>query len=1165
MNEKEMLTALSLDELAALVGKGAPDAGAAEDTDARPLSGRTPRPDKENLPLSYAQERLWFMNRLSPGKTFANLPFCLEITGNLDVDAFCRAWLDVAGRHEPLTSIFPITDEGKPCLRFIPVDLCALETEDISSLNPEQQEEYALRAMARESDSGFDLTKGPLMRGRLLCHGQGVFTFIYNFHHSVFDGWSVSIFIDELFWAYEARHAGREPDFPALPATYSDYALWHREQMRSPAASENLRWWKAHLDGVEDLELPADFPRKSEQSFAGETIQFAVPERVRKQAEIFALANGSTPFMFWLSVFALVLGRYAGQNAFAVGSSIAGRDHPATESLIGFFVNNLVIKADFSPSMTVRDYFAAMRESILLSFEHGNLPFQLIAESMGRNLDLSRNPICQATLTYQNFYPPGKLPQGLSLRSRLVPLRASHMDLDLLLAPEDTGLTGFLFYATDLFKAKTAERMVHSFTELAGSITEYADVPLTVLFRLETVFPGYPERGASLLSTPAEAHLITSPWNLFKKQANLKPDAPALVLSDDFPGEPDATSQRDGQTRIISYARLNALAESMAGCLARSGLGKGSVTALLMLSGVELITAILAVWRQGGTWVPLDPNHPPSRLYEVLRSSGASRLICLPQHLDTLDLQGNGLGHITAHVITPWQLVGEEKAAPPPAGMDADDTICILHTSGSTGTPKGIPITVKGLSHRVAWMQTRYPGQPGDLTCQKTSPLFGDYIAETFGSLMDGIPVLLLGHDSSLDVGRLMEKMEQYGVTQIGLVTSLLAAMHRISSGLTGRLPTLRRIISSGEGMSVELADATLRAIPGVRIINLYGAMETLDMSCFEHSEKTLGTLPPTGNLPAGSPLPGVSIALADANLIPVPLGSPGIIHAAGPGLMPGYLFGGSNDAFSLMRLRDTPERWFRVGDAGLVDAEGRLVYLGRKDQQIKVRGVRVEPQEVRRHILAFGGVKDAFVTAWSSPRENTRLIAFVVPEQWSGSETDGWEQTPNLRAFLMERLPAVMLPDFVMPVAAWPRTPSGKINAPRLLEMFSSFAGREVPVPAFDEHSAEGALYQLWTQVIGVGGIHVRVNFFEAGGNSLLLVDLHEKIQREFSLSFPLTVLFQNPTIESQAAYLRKQGAGSSRLTADSHADQAIRRREPFISSRLRARGMQPANTTEQ
>lgn len=1156
---------MSLDELANLVAEAVPkdtSGGLGEHL----LLGNTPQPDIDKLPLSDAQERLWFMDRLSPGKPFANLPFCLEIKGNLDNNAFGQAWLDVIGRHEPLTSIFPMTEEGKASLRFLPVEDFTLGIEDISGLKQEEQKEHVVNAMSHESSTGFDLVQGPLVRGRLICHGKTRFTFLYNFHHIVFDGWSVSIFIEELFKAYETRKAGKEPDFPALTASYSDYAIWHKEQMVAPAAAETLRWWESYLNGIEDLELPTDYPRKDIQSFEGETIKFTIPAKVSKQAEDFALASDSTPFAFWLSVFSLVLGRYAGQNAFAVGSPVAGRDHQATEPLVGFFVNNLIVKVGFSPSMTVREFFSSMRKSILLSFEHVNLPFQTIAESMRHNLDLSRNPIFQAALTYQNFSMPGNLPQGLSLLSRVVPVRGSHMDMDLMLESDENRLTGFLLYSTDLFSAKTANGITLAIKELARVITGMLDVPLGDLFRLTSVFPDCSERGSSLLSTPHEDYLITSPWNLFQKQVELKPDEPALILSDDFPDTPDLEGMTDGsgRTRNITYSQLAVMAESMATDFADSGVDKEHITALLMLSGVELIAAMLAVWRLGGTWVPLDPNHPPSRQYEVLHNSGVSCLIGLPRHTEKLELEANGLSNITVHATIPWQHVAEKDSATLAAEMDGDDIICILHTSGSTGVPKSIPITVRGICHRITWMQNHYPAQNDDLTCQKTSPLFGDYMAETFGSLMSGISVLLLGHDSSLDVSRLMSKMEQYNVTQIGLVTSLLTAMHRISDGLKGRLPTLRRIISSGEGMPIELADVTVRAIPGVRIINLYGSIEVLDMTCFDYSEKDLGTVAPDGVLPAGRPLPGVAMVLLDANLVPVPLGETGVIHVSSPGLMPGYISGGSDESFISLQLRDEPENWFKIGDTGFVDEQGRLIYQGRKDQQIKLRGVRVEPKEVRQSILEYQDIEDAFVTAWHDPLGNTRLVAFIVREKQSDTNTADQDLVPTLRSFLLKRLPAMMLPDFIMPVDAWPRTPSGKINAPKLLETIDAFIGQNHSVPGIDEHSIEGTLYRLWTQVVGAGIIHVRMNFFEAGGNSLLLVYLHEKLQREFAVTFPLTVLFQNPTIESQAEYLRKQNIRND-LAPSSQTGRTGRikhRTASKAADRLKVRGLRSAKT---
>ena len=1118
---RDSLALMSLDELLAQINTTEENRTTADNTEALFVADSLPELEGALPPLSYAQERLWFMDRLAPNSPFYNIAFGLEITGPLNTRALQAAWQDVVARHETLTSTFPVNEEGKPGLRFIAPERCCIEIQDISALSPRLQEETVSAAKDREVTEGFFLEQGPLLRAVLLRHSDTLFTFLYTFHHIIFDGWSIAVFMDELFTAYKARCRHEEPNLPKLPATYGQYALWQCKLMESPFGPKEFNWWKEYLLDTTELELWSDFPRPDTQSFKGSVVEFSIPTAVRTNLESLAQQHGATPFMVWLALYAVVLGRLSGRREFTVGNSVAGRTHPSTEKLIGFFVNNMVVKISNDQELPFTGHLERVRDSILLSFEHGELPFQFLAKGLGRHLDLSRNPIYQSGLTYQNMPPAQEMPQDLSFRQLSIPIKTTHLDIHLLMWPGAERLSCSLSYTTDLFSRETAENICASITKLAEAVALDPQRTVADLFRDTKIFPPH-KRGESIISAPDEDFPFLSPWERIQQSVAKKPDSPALIVCDDMPELVPSVSPGKG-TEYISNAKFASLIEETAADMAHLPVGRGHITAILLYSGVEMLTTMLAIWHRGGAWLPLDPDHPPLRQCEILRNIGADCIISTPDHLKALNLEAHGLGHITTHEAKNWRTIHPTGRAPAPVTVKPEDFACIYHTSGSTGSPKGVPILHGNMSHRLSWEWKAHPIRDDDVVCMKTAIVFVDFFTEAFSTLLSGTPFLLLGHAAAQDVPRLMEKMEQYNTTKVIMVASLLKAMHRISNGLQGRLQTLRRIRTSGEPMEVKLAADTLKAIPGVSIINMFGSTEMLNPTTFHFTAESAKELDPAGIIPAGNSLPGRTTALLDDNLLPVPRGERGIIYAAGPGLTSGYLSGNAGNAFHVLALNGKTQRFFRSGDLGYLDERGRLNYLGRNDHQIKVRGVRIESAEVQAAMLAFEGVQEAMVATWRDADENTRLVGFVIREKQYQTTQDEHGYIQRLRNFLLERLPPVMVPDFIKVLEDWPRTPSGKISRPLLLENFTAPATQNATAPHPADDTVKGKLSHLWSQVIGTQNIAGHSNFFEAGGNSLLLVNLHERIQKTFAVSFPLTALFQNPTIESQTRYLNK------------------------------------------
>ena len=1120
MSLSDTLTSMPLDELAALmaaVNAASEEAGAEGDQPALPaVEGAFP-------PLSYAQERLVFMDRLSEGNAFYNLAYGHDITGPLHVEAWRGAWLNVVSRHEPLRSVFPDDEQGKPCVRFIEPERCAVQYHDVRALTEEERQALIDQAKTAMFETPFFLKNGPLTRAVLYRKSDSEFTFLYGFHHSVFDGWSMTVFLDELIASYNAYVNGQSPTLSDMPATHGQYALWQRKKMEGPYGREEGRWWQEYLSDVDDLHLKTDKPRPQAQSFAGDRVAFAIARPVRAALEKTAEEEGASHFMLWLSLFSLVLGRYSGQTRFTVGSSITGRPHPDTESMIGFLVNNLVIKCANASDLTFRRHLASIKESVLTSYSHGELPFQMVTQSLGRHPDVSRNPVYQAAFTYQNLPETGLGVPGLHFSDVTFPTTHTHVDVDLLAWPSEGELTCCLVYATDLFERNTAEAFCGSMREAARSLAERPERSIRDLFNDRTVFPSLYAKKLSVITGPEESYRFLSPWERLMEHAARKPDAAALILSDDMveimpgPGEPRAT----GKTVEVSFARLASMSASVASSLNDPRVGPGQRTAILLYTGVEMFAATLGVWHRNGAWLLVDPETPPSRLQAILDEFKPDSMVSTPEIMRACG-QEERMAGIFFYPMPAWRDLPARADASPPVKPVQDDFAGFLFTSGSTGRPKGAPFLHGDISRRLSWEMENYPLKEGDLACLKNSVSYADFFGEVFVPLLSGVPLLLLGHSPARDVQRLLQKIEMYGVTKLVIVPSLLKTMHRITDGLKGRLGSVRYIRTSGELLPARLAEETLAAIPGLTLYSVYGSMEMLNPTGYCCPGQGFEAPPGQINMPAGHPLPGRQVAVLDEYRLPVPRGAAGEIYASGWGLVPGYIGNERASTFCRLNLTGTVERWYQSGDTGYIDASGQLIVTGRKDFQIKIRGVRVEPDDVEEIMLRHPGVREAKVTAWEDADGNKRLFGFVLlGVDVSLHKNDRPAFARKVRMFLLERLPAVMVPDCVTILEEWPRTPTGKTSTPLLRDAFKRETANADPHAEDKFQGPAEVIAGIWGRIIGGYSQDAKTTFFEAGGNSLSLVTLHSELQRAFQREFPLTVLFQNPTIESQVHYL--------------------------------------------
>ncbi len=1023
------LANLSIEELAKLIQQTQAE-NACEESAGRLGNGQEPRLEDTvvDIPIaSYTQERLWFMDKLAPGNPFYNIPFGIRIEGALNEKAFSEAWKDVLERHAPLRSLFRDGANGIPEVVYL-----SPEQMPLTVSGPEAAGRIA-QLMDKEADTGFDLSKGQLIRGTLIPESMDAHILLFTVHHIIFDGWSITVFLNDLFTAYAARLERKKPGWDKLPVTYEQFAVWHRREIQNIAAEET-QWWREHLANLPDLDIPTDFPRPEQQSFRGKVHVFNVSHATADKLENLAREQGVTSFAVWLAVFSVVLARHSGQTDFAVGSSFAARGHEGVESLVGFFVENLCIRPEVDLSLSFRDFVKKAGQAAITAIEHGKLPFQLLAEASGRQRDLSKNPVYQAAFTYQNMPSGTEVPGNLKVNGLVTPLHATHMDLEVLAWPDENGMCCQLLYATDIFRDETVRRIADDFLAVASAAADNSDT-LTASLGLGNTL--------SLYHGTMRPYDVIEPFRLFAGLCAEAPDAAAVILEK---GDEEAAQNDEGDSgsiraRKTSRAELMRLVDLFCKELLAAKVGKGDVAAVRLEQGPELLAALLAIWRIGAAWTCIIPESPSVVAEWILNNAQASCLITRgefwaerseagaksspEQKADNQTDATSSLKVIFVESLakdTDQTDLADQNV--PVVSLAADDLACIFYTSGSTGRPKGVSYSHKGVANRLQWMWEQFPWQKGEVAIQKTSPVFTDFLWEAFGPLLSGVPLVVTSSKRSANVSWLVECLERNHVSRLVIVPSLLAEFHIISGGLFGRLPALRWISASGEPLSPSLASATLKALPSVRLLNLYGSTEvTADATWHRVSPDGYA-----GTVSIGTPIHNTSVAIVDEQQNILPRGAVGELYVSGACLAKGYHnYSGERQNAFIRSHSDSTEKngsgknslpgntvWFATGDLAKMDAGGQVYHFGRKDRQLKIRGMRIEPDEIQSVLETHPLVREARVigvnggipqpqsapgqsstTSGSSrqnTRQDTRLAAYIIPqseEADAGSQAD--------------------------------------------------------------------------------------------------------------------------------------------------------------------------------
>jgi amino acid adenylation domain-containing protein len=1054
--------------------------------EARPGAPRLEARERDRPPpLSFAQQRLWFLAQLEPDSSFYNIAAPVRMAGGVDVEALRRSLDALVARHESLRTTFQVIDD-EPVQVIAPSLPLDLPVVDLTDLPGPAREEEARRLTTLDAQEPFDLVHGPLIRARLIELEAAEHILLLTVHHIVSDGWSMDVLFRDLSALYEAHRDGTAPALPELAVQYADFSLWQRDVLTGPELARQLDYWLHKLDGAPPvLELPTDRPRPAVQAFRGGTHTFTLPSALVERVKALGELEGATPFMTLLAAFEVLLHRYTGQHDLVVGTPIANRTRPELEGLVGFFANTLVLRAEVAGEHTFRQLLAHVRDVTLDAYAHQDVPFEKLVEELEPQRSLAHNPLFQVMFTLQNtgrVRPPGITGTDTDAGAGVIGTGVAKFDLTAFLVETTEGLDLGFEYNSDLFDASTVARMAGHFGNLlAGAVAE-PDRPIASLPMLTQS-----ELLQLLEWNATEAPAVEqSVHGLFEAQAERTPEASSVTAG--------------GET--ATYAELNERANRVAHRLLRLGVTPDTPVGLCVERSLDMIAGVLGVLKAGGAYVPLDPSYPRQRLALMMEDARLGALITQARLAAKLPL-----GDESVVVIDDGAEAepGDERNPGVPA--HPEQLAYVLYTSGSTGRPKGVGMPHRPLVSLVQWQTRRSALAPGAPTLQFASLSFDVSFQEIFSTLCSGGTLVLVSDHCRRDTEALLRVIASERVQRLFMPYVALQQLAEQARD-TAELPdSLREVITAGEQLHVTPQIRELFTRIRCPLYNQYGPSETHVVT--EHelsgSPDSWPALPPIGR-----PIPGASVQLLDSAGQRVPVGVAADMYLGGLAQARGYL-----GRPGLTAERFVPDlegaagaRLYASGDRARYLPDGTIEFLGRSDDQVKVRGFRVEPGEVESALGGHPDVRQAAVVARPDGSGGRRLIAYVQPA------ANKHPSTKELRTHLAASLPEHMVPAAYVLLDDLPLTPSGKLDRRRLPDP-SGVATTESAEFVAPRTPTEQVLARIWTDLLAVDRVGIHDNFFDLGGHSLLATRVISRVRDELQCDIPLRSLFEFPTVE--------------------------------------------------
>ncbi|HEY1348409.1 MAG TPA: amino acid adenylation domain-containing protein, partial [Ktedonobacteraceae bacterium] len=1060
------------------------------------------RAGNSHFPLSFSQERVWFIQQLDPGSLAYNTQTLHRLSGTLDVAALQRSLQEIVRRHEIFRTTFPEV-EGRPVQIIHPALAVTIPLVDLQWLDKDASATRAQRLVHEEFRRPFAIDRLPLIRWTLLRLAADEHVLILVEHHLVHDGWSANVLLSETLTLYEAFSAGKPSPLPELSLQFADFAAWQRQWMQGDVAKAQLAYWQQKLrESPPSIALPTDRPHASQQSFRGATLRTVLPPHIAAGLRALSRHEGVTLFMTMFSAFLILLYRYSGQADLSVGTAIANRRWPETEGLIGMIINNIVLRTHMTGNPTFRELLRRVYAVTTEAYANQDLPFDQVVNAVQPERDAIRNPLFQIMFS---FHDP---PMPDLHRSHLMVGLDEGMsngfvkfDLDLLVIPRaeqylgkrphtDTAECMLVWeYNTDLYDGSTVARMQEHYELLLSDILAHPQRPISAL----QILP------------PAEEQHVLHTWNatqhafaedmgihqLFERQVAQTPDAIAVLFEDAF----------------LTYFALNARANQIAHILRTRGVQPEHIVGLYLDRSLEQVSGMLGILKAGGAYLPLDPDAPPERLAFLLRNAHVSVLLTVLPLQESIPTDYCGQ-RLYLDEAAPWQQEPShnELAQPHPLNL-----AYVIYTSGSAGQPKGVLVSQRGLCNHMHWMQTTYPLNRTDRVLQKTPFSFDASVWEFYAPLLAGACLVMARPGGHQDLAYLVRTVAREQITILQLVPAVLANL--LLEPEIGACTSLRYVFCGGEELS-NAVQTRFFATLAADLCNLYGPTETtiqaVTWTCERASEQR--------RVPIGRPIFNTQVYLLDTHLQAVPVGAVGELYIGGAGVARGYLH---QPALTAEHFCPDPfsssggERLYRSGDTGRYRADGALEFLGRTDEQAKLRGLRIEPGEVEHILKRHLAVREAVVRVSQSDQAHSRLVAYVVPAQAKSAPG-----IPELRAYLLHYLPDSMVPSSFIYLEDLPRLPNGKLDQHALLAHTPPQAGtaHEYRAP---QTAVEETLARIWSEILGVERVGTQDTFFELGGHSLLMMSINSRIRTIFNVELPLRDLYTAHTIAALAALL--------------------------------------------
>ena len=1032
-------------------------------------------------PLSFAQQRLWFLDQFEPDSPLYNVPKAVRMLGTLDVEALHQALDAIVARHEALRTTFVAVD-GDPVQILAEPQSVALAVSDLGAWPEVEREAEMHRQLTREAQRPFNLACDMMLRATLFRLGVTEHVLLLVMHHIASDGWSTGVLMRELETFYTAFVTGKPVDLPALPIQYADYAIWQRHWLQEEVLATQLAYWRHQLEGASPiLELPTDQPRPAIQTYRGARQSWVISPTITEGLKTLSRREGVTLFMMLLAAWQLLLHRYTGQEDISVGSPIAGRTRAETEPLIGFFVNTLVLRTDLSGNPTFLELLQRVREVALGAYAHQDLPFEKLVEELQPERHLGHSPLFQVMFAFQNVPRSALELSGLTLSPWEVESGTAKFDMALFIEEAEEGLRGQVEYNTDLFDDDTICRMRRHLQTLLESIVanpeqRLADLPFLTAGERQQMLVAW---NATQAEYPQEGYI----HELVEAQVERTPEAVAVLF----------------EHRQLTYRELNARANQLAHYLQKQGVGPEVRVGVCMERSLEMVVGLLGVLKAGGTYVPLDAAYPQERLAFMLEDTQAPVLLTQKELIP-------GLPKNAAHMLcldADGPTLAQESEENVYSEVTADNLAYVIYTSGSTGQPKGVMIAHKSLVNYICWFNDTVLRQTRHSLPLVTKLTFDASLKQLFAPLLLGNPVWLPPNKVVSDPVVLLQALRTRSKVMLNCVPSLWEVMlDMIDAGQAESLgKSLTSLLLGGERVTMDLIHRTLAVLPQLQIWNLYGPTEaTINASA--------ARIVSGNNITIGRPVANTQLYILDSHLQPVPLGLPGELHIGGAGLARGYLHQPERTAERFIPHPFSNEpgaRLYKTGDLARYRSDGTLEFLGRLDHQVKIRGFRIEPGEIEAVLDQHPAVRETIVLAREDLPGDTRLVAYVVPAAAQAPTSS------DLRRFLQEKLPAYMVPAAFVWLDTLPLTPNGKVDRRALplpdrprLGLGGTFVAPSTPL--------EMRIAEVWQEVLGVDRVGVYDNFFDLGGHSLLSMRVMARLEKQLGLRMnPRELIQQN------------------------------------------------------